>query len=59
MNNFERIKEKNINELARFMAYTTTCDRCPNCNCKGTSIESPPISICIRSFKKWLGSKEI
>ena len=59
MNNFERIKEKNINELARFMAYTTTCDICPNCICKGTCIESPPISICIRSFKKWLGSKEV
>lgn len=51
MTNFERIKEKDINELARFMAYTTTCDICPNCNCKGTSIESPPISMCVRSFK--------
>lgn len=59
MTNFERIKEKDISELARFIAYTTTCDICPNCNCKGTSIESPPISICVRSFKKWLESDEI
>lgn len=59
MTNFERIKEKDISELARFMAYTTTCDICPNCNCKGTSIESPPISICVRNFKKWLESDEI
>lgn len=59
MTNFERIKEKDINELARFMAYTTTCDICPNYNCKCTSIKSPPISMCVRSFKNWLESEEI
>lgn len=26
---------------------------------KGTSIESPPISMCVRSFKDWLESEEI
>lgn len=61
MTNFERIKEKDISELARFMAYTTTCDLCPNCNCinyKG-AVEELPISDCIDNFKMWLESEEL
>lgn len=61
MTNFERIKEKDISELARFMAYTTTCDTCFNYKCKYFNmIESPlDIDMCICSCKKWLESDEI
>ena len=59
MTNFERIKEKDVSELARFLAYTTTCDICPNCNCRGVSVERPTIQMCIGSFKKWLESEEL
>lgn len=59
MNNFEKIKNYSIEEMAKIIwVYTAwSCDFCIGANCPDTEDEEPPKDFCVHHIKQWLESE--
>ena len=59
MNNFEKIKQMNIDEMAeKIWTYTVwSCDFCIGADCPDVEDEEPPKDFCVHHIKQWLESE--
>ncbi|MBQ4118970.1 MAG: hypothetical protein IJD45_01100 [Clostridia bacterium] len=55
MTNFEKIKAKNVEEMADFLCDNSDCDVCPAYDANYCPNEN--MKICSKAMKKWLESE--